>query len=108
VSAIRAAAAATQNLLRRRHVTTENLPKLHARFFLMPRPASGRGRAKVRRIRGSDTARGSTRTNRGLVGKNFATIWRAMKKNVTKRPNGLTPAERKAWDDIVHEMDAIS
>src|SRR5690349_8756423 len=35
-----------QNLRRCRHVTTENLPKLHARFFLMPRPASGRGRAK--------------------------------------------------------------
>jgi hypothetical protein len=31
-----------------------------------------------------------------------------MKKNVTKRPNGLTPAERKAWDDIAREMDAIS
>src|SRR5690242_10101495 len=36
----------------------------------------------------------------------FATIWRAMKKNVTKRPNGLTPAERKAWDDIVREMES--
>jgi hypothetical protein len=29
-----------------------------------------------------------------------------MKKNVTKRPNGLTPAERKAWDDIVREMES--
>jgi hypothetical protein len=30
----------------------------------------------------------------------------AMKKNATKRPNGLTPAERKAWDDIVREMES--
>src|SRR5690242_18188867 len=60
-----------QNPRRCRHVTTENLPKLHARFFLMPRPASGRGRAKVWRIRGSDTARGPTHANRGFVGKNL-------------------------------------
>jgi hypothetical protein len=108
VSAIRAAAAATQNLPRRRHVTTENLPKLHARFFLMPRPASGRGRAKSPAHPGKRHRAGATRANRGLVGKNFATICRAMKKNGTKRPDGLPPAERKAWDDIVREMDAIS
>jgi hypothetical protein len=29
-----------------------------------------------------------------------------MKKNTTKRPNGLTPAERRAWDEIVREMES--
>jgi hypothetical protein len=76
-------------------------------FFLCRGRLLAGGGQKVWRIRGSDTARGPTRANRGLVGKDFATIWRAMKKNVTKRPNGLTPAERKAWDDIAREMDAI-
>lgn len=108
MSAIRAAAAARKTYGGAAMLPPRICPSYMRDFFLCRGRLLAGGGQKVWRIRGSDTARGPTRANRGLVGKDFATIWRAMKKNVTKRPNGLTPAERKAWDDIAREMDAIS
>ena len=80
MSAIRAAAAARKTYRGTAMLPPRIWPSYMRDFFLCEASFWQGGGRKVWRARGTDTARGPTRANRGLIGKNFATIWRAMKR----------------------------
>ena len=69
MSAIRAAAAARKTYGGAAMLPPRICPSYMRDFFLCRRRLLAGGGQKVWRIRGSDTARGLTRANRGFVGK---------------------------------------